>query len=181
MTRTGSWLATLTALALSTLACAGLGGGVSVPADRPDDFSVRYAWQEGSLPPPYHYSYEVTIAADGSGQVTFLPDYDFSDPPIWIETFALDAAQMDALYQQMLDAEVFSRSWAEADDIPVGGSSAVLDVTAAGNILTVPAFPASGSDQADQAKQAVYSAVPGDIWERLNAQRDQYVQEHEAP
>lgn len=171
----------LLALAGSSLACASLSGGSSAPETRPADFSVRYDWWEGSLPPPYHYQFSVTIAPDGTGQVTYTPDYPSTDTPTWVETFALDEAQLDALYAQLRDLGVFATTWREAVDIPVGGSSSVLVITVEGASITVPAFPERAVEQADAAKSAVYAAVPAEIWDRLSAQRDQYVQEHETP
>ena len=174
-----TWLPLL-GLATATLACASLGGGAA-PVARPDDFSVTYDWYEGSLPPPYHYEYTVSIAADGAGQVVYTPDYPGGETPTWTEDFALDAAQLDALYAQVRDLGVLTTTWSEADDIPVGGSHSTLTIVASGKTIDIPAFPARMAEQADSAKSAVYSAVPAEIWDRLAAQRDQYVQEHQAP
>lgn len=171
----------LLGLAAATLACATLNVGPTAPETRPADFTVRYAWQEGSLPPPYHYSYTVSIAADGAGLVEYIPDYSFSDPPKWVETFTVTTDQLDALYTTLRSLDVFSTPWSETDDIPVGGSSSTLEVTASGTTYTVPAFPARAEADADAAKSAVSAMVPGEIWARLTAQRDQYVLEHQTP
>lgn len=170
----------LIALASTSLACATFAPNPA-PEVRPADFAVQYDWWEGSLPPPYHYEYSVAIAADGVGTVTYLPDYPSEETPTWVETFTLDAAQLDELYARLRAADMFTTVWREADDIPVGGSSSVLTVTANGATTTVPAFPDRVVEQADAAKSAVYAIVPAEIWERLTAQRDQYVQENEAP
>ena len=168
-------------LAVATMACASLNGRTSVPSSRPDDFSVTYNWYEGSLPPPYHYEYMITIESDGAGLVTYTPDYPGADVPTWTEVFTLDSSQLDALYVQLRHLDVFATAWSETDDVPVGGSHSTLMILADGRTVDIPAFPAAAADQADGAKSAVIAVVPGDIWDRLTAQRDQYVQEHQTP
>src|SRR4051812_20811553 len=39
------------------------------PAQRPADFSLTYDWRAGSMPPPFHYEYTVSISPDGEGKV----------------------------------------------------------------------------------------------------------------
>ena len=71
-----SRLVTITALLL--LIAAGCTTVTPTPNSldtRPADFNVIYEWQEGSLPPPYHYEYTITIKADGQGQIVMIPDY----------------------------------------------------------------------------------------------------------
>ncbi len=174
-----AWISLL-GLTTATLACAAFGGRAA-PATRPADFSVTYNWYEGSLPPPYHYEYTVSIDADGAGQVVYTPNYPGADVPTWTEDFTLDTAQLDTLYAHLRDLGVLTTSWSEADDIPVGGSHSTLTILADGQTSEIPAFPARMIEQADSAKSAVYTAVPAEIWDRLAAQRDQYVQEHQAP
>lgn len=171
----------LVGLAAATIACASLGGGAKPPTSRPGDFSVTYNWYEGSVPPPYHYEYMITIEANGAGLVTYSPDYPGTDVPTWTEPFTLDTPQMDALYTQLRDLNVFNMAWSEADQVPVGGSHSNLTLFADGRTVDIPAFPASAADQAESAKSAVVAVVPAEIWDRLSAQRDQYVQDHQTP
>jgi hypothetical protein len=62
----------------------------------------------------------------------------------------------------------------------VGGSSDALQVTAHGQQIEIPSFvitpQAAASDNIGAAVQAL---VPQDIRDKLNAQREQYVREHE--
>ena len=172
-----SWLG----LAAATLACASLNGGTTVPSTRPDDFSITYNWYEGTVPPPYHYEYMITIESDGAGLVTYSPDYPGADVPTWTEPFTLDSSQMDALYTQLRDLKVFTTAWSEADQVPVGGSHANLTILVDGRTVDIPAFPATVTAEAESAKSAIIAVVPADIWDRLSAQRDQYMQDHLAP
>lgn len=170
--------------ALSALLLLGLLTGCSsnsAPAERPADFRVAYAWREGSLPPPYHYEYTITIRPDGSGEMVMVPDYPSSpDVPTWTEPFQLDATQHDQLYKQLVDQGLFSTSWAEIDDMAVGGSSDELQITADGSQITIPQEVVDGQKAAKQQIAAtVQSAVPQEIREKLEAQRQDYVEEHE--
>lgn len=147
---------------------------------RPTDFNLIYEWQEGSLPPPYHYEYTITINPDGQGQIVMVPDYAFSDPPAWTETFTLTPTALDQVYRLLIDKGLFTQRWQAQQDPPVGGSFDSLHVTAHDQNITIPSFviPAQASAAKDIAT-AVRALVPQNIWDKLNSQREQYVAEHE--
>jgi hypothetical protein len=166
-------------LSLTLFACSLLNPGTPTVDTRPNDFSVVYNWYEGSLPPPYHYEYTIFIAADGAGTVTMIPDYPGDDVPIWTETFALDAAALDALYAKVAAQGAFTTRWREEDDPPVGGSHFATSLTAHGETLVIPSFVPSGQAAAQgEISDAIVAAVPPEIWAALEAQREQYVEEH---
>jgi hypothetical protein len=166
-------------LALPLIACSVFSPALPTPGARPGDFSVRYDWFEGSLPPPYHYEYTVAIAADGTGTVTMVPDYPGDAVPVWTESFTLDQAALDDLYRQLAASGAFTTRWAEEDDPPVGGSYATTSLTANGASVSIPSsvVPAQSAAQGEIAA-AINAQVPQEIWDRLQAQRDAYVAEH---
>ncbi len=45
------------------------------PSAYPKDLKVTYTWNTGPLPPRYHYSYEIVIQADGTGQFIYEQGY----------------------------------------------------------------------------------------------------------
>src|SRR5262245_35527834 len=47
-------------------------GPSSLPDTRPEDFQVTCEWSEGSLPPPFHYEYTITITSIGAGTVAMV-------------------------------------------------------------------------------------------------------------
>jgi hypothetical protein len=156
------------------------GCGSSAPRTRPADFALEFRWAEGSLPPPYYYEYTITIDNAGNGTVVFSPDWDFENPPVWTETFSLDAAALDALYAAFRDNGLFDRDWRQNELPPVGGGAESLTVTANGKMYEVPYFVAQGqSSAAGVIKGSVPLVVPQQIWDDLYARRDQYVAEHE--
>jgi hypothetical protein len=149
------------------------------PNERPADFTVEYYWAEGSLPPPYHYEYTISVAADGAVTLTYIPDYPSADAPVWTETLTLTPAELDALYANLATYGLFSTAWQAQDSPPVGGSSDTLTATAGGVTLKVPAYvvPAQAADESALAA-TMQAIIPDDVWARLAAQRDDYVAAH---
>lgn len=101
--RFGLALAAGALLAFAGLAgCSGGDGQPEPPAALPHDFALTYTWQEGSLPPPGHYEYTITLDHEGHGEVVLVPDYSFNSPPEWRETFSLTPAELDGAYRSLV-------------------------------------------------------------------------------
>jgi hypothetical protein len=126
---------------------------------RPADFKVVYDWQEGSLPPPYHYEYTITLAPDGQGQIVMVPDYAFSNPPTWTETFTVTPAQLDQFYRLLIDKGLFTQRWQAQADPPVGGSYDSLKITAHGQQIAIPSFVISAQAAAAKDISAALRAL----------------------
>lgn len=141
----------------------------------PDDFSIRYDWSEGSLPPPYHYEYTITLAADGSGLMVMIPDYPGPDVPVWEEPFSVPPEELDRLHDLMIEQGLIHERWSERDDPPVGGSSASLEVTRSGEMIEIPAFPVDGqAERAAAIFAAVEAIVPQAVRDDLEQRRAAY-------
>jgi hypothetical protein len=146
---------------------------------RPDDFHITYEWQEGSLPPPHHYEYTITISPTGQGQIVMIPDYSMNEPPTWTETFTASVEEMDALYSTLVANGLLTRRWRAQDSPPVGGSSQSVTVLVRDRQIVIPSFVLSAQESSAAAIHAAIEAfVPQAIWNKLDAQREQYVQEH---
>ncbi len=146
---------------------------------RPADFSLGDKWQAGSLPPPYHYEYTITIDPAGQGQLVMVHDYAFRNPPTWTETFTLTPAQLDQLYQSLFDKGLFDQHWQAQEQPPVGGSHDSLRVTAHGQQIIIPSFVIpTQANAAEAIGTAIHALVPQTSWDKLNAQREQYMAEH---
>lgn len=149
------------------------------PEARPEDFSLVYKWSEGSLPPPYHYEYSIKVGTDGAGEVRMLPDYEYSNPPEWVEEFRATPAQLDEFYQSARAAGFFSTRWETEEDPPVGGSSESLAVTASGKEYLVPwSVPPDQQEEARALFEAVNRLVPAEIWASLESRRLKYMAKH---
>lgn len=136
-----------------------------MPQDLPADFAVTYEWQEGSLPPPDHYSYRIRIAADG-GDIRFVPGYGFQNPPVWRETFPVSLTQRAELHAWLAETGPLPPDPQAARS--VGGSLASLEWTAAGQVTTLSSQARGRERQRfDDLANAVRGLVPRDLWRDL--------------
>ena len=169
----------LTLLAVSCIGCATFHPSTNEQNARPDDFGIEYKWCEGSLPPPYHYEYTVIIKPSSRSEIVLTPDYPSTTVPKWTEYFKVEEQGLNDLYRVMVENGLFTRKWWQLDAPPVGGSNQTLVVTAQGKRIKVEDYLVS--EQQASAKvmyAAVQALVPKEIWERLQARRQQYMQEH---
>jgi hypothetical protein len=169
----------LTLLTVFCIGCATFHPSTREHIARPDNFGVEYIWREGSLPPPYHYEYTVIISSSSLSEIVLTPDYPSATVPKWTESFKVEERDLNDLYRVMVENGLFTRKWRQLDAAPVGGSNQTLVVTAQGKRITVEDYLVS--EQQGSAKvmyEAVQAMVPKEIWERLQAKRQQYMQEH---
>ena len=165
-------------LVLTCLACATVHPTTDAAGGRPDNFSIEYEWQEGSLPPPNHYEYTITITPDGQGAVVMIPDYPSMTAVKWTEHFTVKAEELDGLDQVMKANGLFTREWRTPDPPRVGGSRRSLTVTTGGRRAAIRTPVVSEQESAVGAMcAAVEALVPKATWDTLNARRRQYVQE----
>lgn len=145
-----------------------------------DEFNLRYSWSEGSIPPPYHYEYDILFDSTGNGRVDMVPDYSGPGVPRWTEPFAVAPEAARDLYARMASDGLLAQEWRRLDDPPVGGSHAWLSVTAGGRQIEIPAFPVEGQrERAARIYTAIRALVPQAVWDKLEAQREEYVRQHQ--
>ncbi len=144
-----------------------------------DDLVVRYHWQEGSVPPPYHYEYHILLGPGKNGYVVFSPDYPGNDTPEWTEPFTITDVQRAQLIQLVRDNQILTRQWHLLQSPRVGGSLASMEVSAGDLRVSVPSQLAD-SDAAVAGKiyDAVRALVPQSTWDSLMQRREQYMAEH---
>jgi hypothetical protein len=143
---------------------------------RPADLAVVYRWREGTLPPPYHYEYSISVQPSGAGEIVMRPDYPSDEVPTWTEAFTLSPAQLDAFYAVLVAQGLFRENWRAEDVPPVGGSSDDVRITAHGRQVEIPSFVVQEqAARADAITAAVRALVPPAIWEKLTTQREEYV------
>ena len=151
----------------------------ATPPSRPADLRVAYEWYEGSLPPPYHYEYAITVDSTGQGRMTLVPDYRGDGVPVWTESFVVPAGQLDDLYRVFLAQGLAKTAWRQMEVPPVGGSHQVLRVTMGGRQVRVADYLTEEQRRSAAAIfDAVKALVPKDVRAGLLAKRDLYVQAH---
>lgn len=140
----------------------------------PKDFSLKYEWRAGSMPPPAHYEYTIRITRDG-GEITFYPDYPSHQPPIWKEQFVVPADTLNSFYSLLVDKQILTRQWQSLDDPAVGGSLESLDVTANGGNVSVPC-QLNRHDAAllRRVYAALRTLVPPSLWDDLLTRREKF-------
>ncbi len=144
---------------------------------RPDDFRIVYHWREGSLPPPDHYEYTVSLGPGTQGEIVFLPDYPMYHPPTWKEKFDIDSPALDRLYQLMVDKGLFCKNRPETQNDAVGGSLEWMEIHAGGKQLTVPAW-AQDTEGLDETYRYIRSRVPKKVWDALMLRRDEFIKDY---
>ena len=149
----------LVLLALLLSACTAVPTTDQPTDGRPADFSVRYDWDTGSLPPPYHYRVVTEVGPDGDGTATVTLHY--GEGPSHTVAFRLDAAALDALYADLRAEGLSSTAWAEESHPPVGGAYGWVTAAADGRTVEVPAFVVAGQRAAAaRITERVRAAVP---------------------
>jgi hypothetical protein len=161
---------------------AGCGDDAGLDPDAvPPDFAFEYSWYEGSVAPPWHYSFDIVLGPDGAGSVTFWPDYRGSGTPNWTEPLAPAPEEIESVYFTMYDEGVFGRSWEEDPEPPVGGSVAGITVVAGGQTYEIPFDLRSAADR--EAVVAVYGAVeelvPNEVWREFEDRRTDYIDSYD--
>ena len=145
----------------------------------PADFTLRYEWHEGSVPPPYHYEYVIRLGPGPEGEVTFYPDYPQHDPPIWREPFTSQPSAVAGLYALMAKVRMFTRRWQRAERQAIGGSVSWLQVQAGQRVASVPAGLLPRDAEAIRpVYEAIRALVPQPIWDKLMSQYAQVQSEH---
>jgi hypothetical protein len=169
----------LTLLVVFCIGCATLHLSTNEQNATPDDFRVEYEWREGSLPPPYHYEYTVIINRSSRSEIALTPDYPSTGVPKWTEFFEIEEQGLNDLYRVMVENGLFTRKWRQLDAAPVGGSNQTLLVTAQGKHIKVEDYLVSEQQVSAKAMYAAVQAlVPREMWRRLQARRQKYMQEH---
>ena len=147
---------------------------------RPEDFGFRYAWREGSLPPPHHYEYTIAVTAEGLGTIVFHPDYPEHGGPVWEERFQVSVPQLDELHALMLGRGVFADAWEPDPDPPVGGSLEWLEVTADGRRHLVPST-LRRPEAVEPVYRLIRALVPAPTWADLMARLKEHQDAYQDP
>ncbi len=148
----------------------------------PPDFAVTYSWREGTVPPPYHYEYDIRLGAKGDGEIVFRPDYPGQNTPVWTERFAVPGEQLAKLHELIDATPIMRKKWREMKRPPVGGSTDSLEIVADGKQVSVPSYLSRRDAVAlDKVYGAIRAIVPQELWDNLLARRAQYEREHEVP
>ena len=77
----------------------------------PADLTLAYEYRAGSMPPPYHDEYTVTIGPGTNGTIVYRPDYPSDTTPTWTVPLAVTVAQLDSLYSFLKTHKLLRTDW----------------------------------------------------------------------
>ena len=162
-----------TALALLVAVLAGCGGEEESGAPR--DLSILYTHFDGSMPPPYHQEWGILLRPNGTGDITYRPDYPEAGVPTYRAPLDVGEAEIDRLYTEMRDAGLLEGGIAPAPNPPVGGPIDRASVVADDKGVEIPSFDEEGEVPLDPVLKEIRALVPDEVWARFARQRDAYV------
>lgn len=163
----------VSAAALMLILLAGCGGG-NEGADPPDDFAITVDYADGSVPPPFHVEWTLTVDRDGQGTLDYTPDYPGDGVPTYTAQFDVEAAVIADLYNGLVDNDLL-RSQDPATDTPVGGPTETATVTADGETYEIPAY-ADGIAPLQPVEGQIHRLVPKEVWNDFAQRRKAYEQ-----
>ncbi len=143
--------------------------------EKSDELVIVYHWVAGSMPPPHHYEYTITLGPGAQGQIAYQPDYAFEGVPVWQEEFALADDALEKLHELMVKADVFTRRWQSVEDRAVGGSLQWLDVDYHGEQYKVPTRVRE-TEALETLYRFIRECVPEAVWNLLRARREKYIE-----
>lgn len=165
--------AALVLLLVVVAGCAHRGNPTPAEQGMPDDFAGTVAYENGSVPPPYHYRWTVTVD-DTSATIEWRPGYE-EDAESWRETVEVTDDQRADLYEKLSTLHVFETAVA-ADEGMVGGPGGHYEVTARGKTYD-PGSLGGSEDSArllENVADAFLELVPDDVFRGLKAKQDDW-------
>ena len=159
---------------LALVACSQL------PVEIPQDFSLLFEWDTGTLPPQYTYSYTIMLE-NGKGRLEYQYGYDDDSSKQWSFDFTVSKKQMSDLYEYLNRQNMFRSSWEKGEPM-LGGSGSALLLKANGEEYIIPSISILTSSEytrVDAAFEAIRALVPSSIWDELNAHQREYEANYE--
>ena len=154
------------------------GNGLAAP-DRPQDFSIAYQLNPGSLPSPYYHEITINVDPSGKGEIELIPDYPKEGVPQWTESFEADAGRLDALYGLLVDEAALTIDWRTPTPLRLGAPSEIIRITAQGQQMEIPSQVVKDQvELRDKIAKAVKGLVPDDLWRDLKRRHRAFSRKH---
>jgi len=145
-------------------ACSGNAG------EMPEDFSLSFAWNTGSLPPKHRYEYVITIGPGEQGELDYTSGYGGpEDANRWTAPFSLTEQEMASLFQYLQVENMIRSNWNTGRGL-IGGSTTSLIIQAYGKEYRVPSISEledNDRSTAESAMDVIRGYVPESIWNEM--------------
>ena len=148
----------------------------------PEDLSIRFHWDTGTLPPQYNYYYIISAGPGLKGKFEYQAGYGLPPAPeAWVTDFAVTAGNMDELYSLLEENDFFRESWDKTEP-SIGGSFSSMKITANGQSYEIPPdFELKSEDVQIINKIAdfIKSLVPEKIWVEMERRQQEFEKSYE--
>jgi hypothetical protein len=158
-------------LTLLTMGC----GGKRAAA--PQDFSLSFYWDTGSLPPQYRYEYVITIGPGTQGELDFIPGYGNAESSDrWVTSFEIASEALEDVYAFFVENGLLRSRWKTSRGL-IGGSSTAIILKAFGKETHIPSISElEGDDKQliEQAMDVIRGVVPASVWDEMNLRQMEF-------
>lgn len=143
----------------------GLGLGLAVAVLGPRAMAENagpvaiWGMQNGTLPPPYHWTLRAAIAGEGRVTMRFCRGYSDADTDCGAAEGMAPEGAVQAILAAAKAADLLTRPVAEDPRPPVGGATVWGSVRMNGQELALPPFPAKPDAARVQAVMAAIAAA----------------------
>jgi hypothetical protein len=145
---------------------------------------LEYYFNVGSLPPPYHYSYTITINSDGIGELVYTGGYESTEKNTDKYSFKLSNKKLKKLKKAVKESDILNLDikTRPSEEIPDGGSSESLQIFGfnKGNdgsesilLKSIPTYPELKYETIlEKLYKVIQNSVPEDIWKEANSRKE---------
>ncbi|MBI5402813.1 MAG: hypothetical protein HY959_05400 [Ignavibacteriae bacterium] len=141
---------------------------------------LEYYYNVGSLPPPYHYSYTITIDKDGKGNLKYMGGYESTDKNTSEYAFELNAGELKKLKKEIKKSDILNLDIKQRpnEEIPDGGHSDGLQIFGKDDdgkfisIKSIPSYPDLKYEKTlDKLYDTIKKSVPENIWKEVDSKK----------
>jgi hypothetical protein len=148
---------------------------------------IVYHYQTGTVPPPYYYSYDLTINPSGTGTLVYSPNY--GKDTTWVYNITLSEDDVNRLSSAISESGVLTGTISELPDSlrPIGGALQNISIQqprdpnldqTPGRIV-VPYFPKPEfREKIMNLYSQIKKMVPQSIWDEIDLRKGEYIKNH---
>lgn len=149
---------------------------------------IIYHYQTGTVPPPYFYSYDLTINISGTGTLVYSPSY--GNDTTWAYNLNFSESDMKKLNEVIDRSNVLNETIPELPDSqkPIGGSLQNISIQLPQDPsldqtppkIVTPYFP---EDSYKERLTGIYSVIqtmiPENVWSEIENRKEEFIKNNE--
>lgn len=138
---------------------------------------IEYSFNIGSLPPPYHYEYTITITSDGTAALEYMMGYTRTSDNTLEYTIDIRNTPFKYLKKEIKESGLLNKriGYLHSGEIPVGGSSEHMTIFDGSDTITyVPSYPDKAYDKVlERLYLKIRKCIPDNVWNEVKTKRDE--------